>query len=260
MKVFISVVSHGHETLIKELNSIIKLSSSNVIVAIKSNTKGDDFSDFPEIDWINSNFGIGFGSNNNVVFKHFIEQREMGDDDIFMIVNPDVVISKNAIDMIVNQMDNDNVYFSGINLYKDNDYLIPDNSVRNFPKLIDFIKSFLGLNNNMSIDKSKITLPTNVDWVAGSFMAIKVSHFKQLKGFDEQFFMYCEDIDICYRSSLLGVPVTYYPNVKALHLAKHGNRNIFSKHFLWHIQSVCKFILRKCKLLKFKSILLYKEL
>ena len=59
-----------------------------------------------------------------------------------------------------------------------------------------------------------------------------MSYYRQLNGFDERYFMYCEDIDICYRSCKIhGKRVMYFPNIKAVHLSK-GVVGDFFKAFL----------------------------
>ncbi len=56
-----------------------------------------------------------------------------------------------------------------------------------------------------------------VDWVSGAALFIRREVYKQLGGFDEQFFMYCEDTDLCYRARQAGYKVIYYPEPKIKH-------------------------------------------
>ncbi|WP_017026544.1 hypothetical protein, partial [Vibrio rumoiensis] len=147
----------------------------------------------------------------------------------------------------------DQVPIAAINLFKDYDKTSYDNSVRSFPSFLQFVSSFLGGKNTSILDKKSILKPTNVDWAAGSFLAFKASYYKKLGGFDENYFMYCEDIDICYRSMKMGSPVMYYPQFEAIHLAKHANRKILSRHFYWHVSSVIRFLMTKVGLTKAKS-------
>jgi len=132
----------------------------------------------------------------------------------------------------------------------------PDNSIRKFPSLTQFGKSFLGLGNPTIINKNIVSAPTIVDWAAGSFLAFRSSHYAALKGFDEGYFMYCEDVDICYRSMLLGEQVVFFPQIKMQHLAEHANRSIFSKHFYWHVKSALRFLLKRNGLVKAQETLL----
>ena len=96
-----------------------------------------------------------------------------------------------------------------------------------------------------SYDKNTITEPIHVDWASGAFLAFDATHYAQLLGFDLRYFMYFEDVDICYRSTLLGKEVRYYPNLRAVHAAAHKNRDIASKHAIWFFHSFMKFLARR---------------
>ncbi|MDO6499524.1 glycosyltransferase family 2 protein [Photobacterium sanguinicancri] len=247
MAVFISVVSHGHASLVESLGTLKRLINSfNVIV--KSNKPGDDFSVLNEsqnFHWLDCEYFCGFGENNNIVFKYCQTELSMKDDDIFIALNPDVDINETAIVSLIELMSQNHSAICTINLYKDTNLSEFDNSIRRFPSFTQFIKSFLGFGNTSIIDKSAISKPCKVDWAAGSFLAFGAYHYQTLGGFDERYFMYCEDIDICWRSKELGMKVDYFPNIKAQHLAKHENRKLLSKHFYWHVTSVMKFLLKK---------------
>lgn len=255
MAIFISVVSHGHGSLIKKL-ACLSLLSEKFEIVVKSNVRGDQLSPLCKSNnfhWIDSEYGLGFGHNNNFVFDYCQKKLGMKGDDYFIVLNPDVVISQNDLSAVVSSMISDKVKIGAINLYRDKDFNLPDNSIRKFPTMADFIKSFLGLGNSSVINKSLLSQACDIDWAAGSFLAFETSHFSELSGFDESYFMYCEDIDICYRSKILHAAVRYYPEIRAQHLAKHNNRKIWSMHFLWHVSSVIRFMLVKHNLVKSKS-------
>ena len=259
MNVYISVVSHGHDSLIKELGCL-KLLSEKFNIIIKSNKPNDNFDELvtcKKIHWIDDelNYSLGFGHNNNIVFEYCINNLGMKDNDLFIVFNPDVSMDIDQICQLSSKMNKGNIDFSCINLFKDKEYSVYDFSIRKFPVLSQFVKSFLGLGNSSILDKKMIDNAIFVDWAAGSFLAFSVQHYKKLKGFDEKYFMYCEDIDICYRSKKLGVPIFYYPNIKALHYAKHENRKLMSKHLYWHLSSVFRFLLTKKGLTKSSSSL-----
>jgi len=255
MAVFISVVSHGHGKLIQELGCLAEL-ANHFHVVVKINKEEPETLPYLErhgIHYIDSDYGLGFGHNNNVVYKYCKTQLDMNEEDYFCVFNPDVVSGPAAFNQLINSMTADNCELAGVNLFKDELLTMPDNSIRNFPTLAEFTRSFLGMGNRTKIDKSKVTESTLVDWAAGSFLAFKSSLYKKLKGFDEGYFMYCEDIDICFRSKVLGKQLRFYPNIKMLHLAKHANRKLFSKHFYWHVSSVFRFILVKAGIVHSRS-------
>lgn len=255
MTIYISVVSHRHADLIQELSCLSSL-CQDFYVVVKSNVPNESFDELTSYDkfhWLNEQYGCGFGHNNNIVFDFCKTVLCMSESDYFVILNPDVVITTSQLYELIELMKQNKTPIAAINLFKDKDSQVYDNSVRNFPSLLQFTKSFLGYQNSSILDKSKITKPCNVDWAAGSFLAVKAGHYSELGGFDEKYFMYCEDIDICYRSAQMGHPVTFYPQIKALHLAKHANRKLFSKHFYWHVSSVIRFLLTKAGMTKTKS-------
>lgn len=248
MNVYISIVSHGHKDIIEQLCLIEEL-SKEFIVVIKNNLNGDNFEKYSHmrnVYLLDNNYGKGFGENNNIVFKFCRDKLGMTDNDYFLLINPDVSVSNTSINKLLCSMEDRNIQLSTINLFLDEEYKIPDNSIRRFPNFWNFFSSFIGLKNKSVYDKTKFSAPTPVDWAAGSFLAFSTKLYEKLGGFDKNYFMYCEDIDICYRSKkLFNVSIIFFPNIKALHFARHASKKIFSKHFVWHVFSVCRFLLSK---------------
>lgn len=78
-----------------------------------------------------------------------------------------------------------------------------------------------------------------IDVASGAFLLVKKQILDRLKGFDEAFFMYGEDIDLAYRLSLLGYSILFYPAYTVTHLKYSSgikNSNVktkkkMSKHF-----------------------------
>lgn len=79
----------------------------------------------------------------------------------------------------------------------------------------------------------------DVDWIAGLFMAMRVDTFRQLEGFDERFFMYCEDVDLCLRAWNAGLAVRVVPAAPAMHQARRRTLKD-RRHFLWHCRSLLR--------------------
>jgi GT2 family glycosyltransferase len=59
--------------------------------------------------------------------------------------------------------------------------------------------------------------PTPVEWVSGSAMMLRRTAFEALGGFDEEFFMYCEDVDLCKRLWEAGWRIVYVPSAHIEH-------------------------------------------
>ena len=60
--------------------------------------------------------------------------------------------------------------------------------------------------------------PITKDWVTGAALMIRRELFESVKGFDERYFMYFEDIDLCKRVKSNGYGILYYPKTSLVHL------------------------------------------
>lgn len=77
-----------------------------------------------------------------------------------------------------------------------------------------------------------------VDWVSGAFWVVPAAVWRALGGFDERFFMYCEDVDFCLRLQLAGWRLARV-DVGATHAASWGSRNP-GRHMGWHMRSLLR--------------------
>ncbi|WP_034943059.1 glycosyltransferase family protein [Erwinia oleae] len=240
--IFISIVSHGHYSLIKKLGTLLKL-AQNFPVIVTDNVGESELENYclrHKLHYIKNSKKKGFGENNNQNYRYAKDILNLQPDDLFLVLNPDVSVTAEILIDAMNEMKVYSANIATIDLVKKETER--DANIRNFPTIKHFIESFLLNKNETIIDKSKIKEPCLVDWASGSFLLIKSSLYDKVDGFDEKFFMYCEDLDICRRIySLTNQRVLYIPGIEALHLAAHNNRNILSKHFLWHIKSVFRY-------------------
>jgi GT2 family glycosyltransferase len=65
-----------------------------------------------------------------------------------------------------------------------------------------------------------------VDWLPGAFVFVPRALFQSLGGFDERFFMYYEEVDLCRRLAAAGHGVQYWPELKALHIGGASARTV----------------------------------
>jgi N-acetylglucosaminyl-diphospho-decaprenol L-rhamnosyltransferase len=68
------------------------------------------------------------------------------------------------------------------------------------------------------MDKS---LPCLVDWVSGCFAVVRRDVFESVSGFDERYFMYFEDVDLCRKFRQFSLDVVFDPRVSVIHVASH---------------------------------------
>lgn len=72
-----------------------------------------------------------------------------------------------------------------------------------------------------------------VDWVSGGALAIRASLFREIKGFDNHFFLYFEDMDLCLRVARTGKQVWYQAAYSLLHFSgkSHSGRRLQKKYY-----------------------------
>lgn len=265
MNIYVSIVSHNNMDFIIKNHDLLKINVlENVKIFIKDNIGQTELKDYCKknnITYLYQPLKLGFGANNNYVFQYIYDHYKPNNNDCFLLLNPDVYISLKQFEILINELLFNKYEAFTIDLYKDKELTLRDPFIRLFPKCSDFLYSYLFNRNKTIIDRENIKYQI-IEWCAGSFMGFTVDTFLSLKGFDEGYFMYCEDIDICYRASKLGINISYLGNIKAVHLAQHLNRNFMSKSFIWHIKSIIRYLLisrfpRLSNLIgfKFKSII-----
>jgi len=69
---------------------------------------------------------------------------------------------------------------------------------------------------------------SQVDWISGGAMMVQGDLFKRLSGFDENFFMYMEDMELCYRAKKLGADTYFYPNISIVHKELGSSNRTFA--------------------------------
>jgi N-acetylglucosaminyl-diphospho-decaprenol L-rhamnosyltransferase len=244
MTVFISVVNHRHDELITNSNTLACLAKKYSVI-IKSNTRPSDnlkkYCTKNDIHLLHTNKKNGFGTNNNDVFKYSLENLNLEKNDYFLVLNPDVEISVEALSKLLTAATKNQSDISTINLFRNTDMTIYDYSIRKKPTLLNPIKTIFGFKRNDFYNKDEIKNPIEVDWASGSFLLFKSDCYQSLNGFNEKYFMYFEDADICRRAHSKNYSVVYYPEIKAVHYASFKNRKIFSRHTLWYLFSSVRY-------------------
>lgn len=85
--------------------------------------------------------------------------------------------------------------------------------------------------------------PVEADWMLGGFLMLRRTMLDELDGFDEGFFLYGEDIDLCYRAWRGGWSCWYVPSAVVVH--EHQavtDRRLFTRRTLWHWRGILRFV------------------
>jgi len=106
-----------------------------------------------------------------------------------------------------------------------------DGSIQHsFGKFYDLFNVFLLLfgGDGLELLRDRVDDVKEVDWVSGGFMLVKTEVFNKIEGFDENFFMYMEDVEFCYRTKEIGIKVYHYPKTEVLHVGQGSSSRTFA--------------------------------
>jgi N-acetylglucosaminyl-diphospho-decaprenol L-rhamnosyltransferase len=164
--------------------------------------------------------------------------------ELVLVCNPDLMAGPGSVNGLAQVLDaNPDVAVAGPLIRTSEGARYP--SARRFPSLVDAAgHAVLGLfvpDNRFtrSYQQSRLDAETTsvhaVDWVSGACFLVRRSAFEQVGGFDEAYFMYAEDVDLCWRLGRAGWKVAYVPMVEVVHLQgvstdRHPYRMIVEHH------------------------------
>lgn len=174
----------------------------------------DEFPDF-QFNFLNTNYG--FGHANNIGFA-----KSRGE--YLLLLNPDTYLVNN-LPFNLYKIAKDNTEFGIIGpklIYPNGDFQI---STGKFPNFLSEIGGISGLNIPLLriVNFVKFHLLRKefyyVDFIFGSCMMIRSDLFNKLKGFDEDYFLFTEEVDLCYRTrKYTDFKIVYYFNEKIVHI------------------------------------------
>lgn len=251
--IHVAIISHGHEELLinSTLGGLLN-APAGLTIWIKDNKPAATLKAYcaqHQVFYTDADAGLGFGENNNYLFDLIQQKSSFQADDIFLVMNPDITVTAETVFALAEKMRQSGHALATLNLYRDLAMSIPDKNIRHFPGMLSIIKMPLINTFSETYDKDRIAAAVEdipVEWASGAFLAFTPALYKALGGFDPSYFMYFEDVDICYRARRFHQQaVHYYPHLKAVHIAAHKNRNIFSQHAAWFFHSFSKFLLRR---------------
>jgi len=173
----------------------------------------------------------GFSANHNHAFTKASGQ-------YFCVMNPDIRLDEEVFTTLHTCLQDPVVGVAAPRVVNASGAI--EDSARHFPTPFKILcRALGGCQGNDYIVEDETLFP---DWVAGMFMIFRCEVFQQLGGFDERYFLYYEDVDLCARLRLQDFSVALCPTVKVTHHARRdSHRNI--RYFKWHLFSMLKFFL-----------------
>lgn len=221
MKLSVIIVHYQVKDLLKNCILSIKkyLQDVDYEVVVIDNHSPDAawkslISDFPDVRFIQLDHNSGFSKANNIGVKH-------AKGDYVYILNPDTEIEGNYFGEILDFADRQKNFGAlGLRMHNMEGLFLPE-SKRSVPALVNsFEKLFTRLSNNSKTyyrnDIGEFDI-AEVEIMTGANLLMKKAVYEEVGGFDERYFMYGEDIDLCYTILRKGYRNFYYGKYSILH-------------------------------------------
>ncbi len=236
----IVLYKENEETLQKTIDSFLHTPLTKKLYLI-DNSPNDflrSFADHPDVEYISNSTNIGFGRAHNSVLEKIANSSEY-----HLVLNPDVEFKPEVLPNLIERLKKEQsvdlisprvVYPNGELQY----------TCRMHPTCIHLINRRLGFFEKKRFhreyrdkDLTKILYP---DFIHGCFLLFKTESFINLKGFDERYFLYMEDADICRKIDETGGKKVYYPEEEVTHIYRKGSNKRIGLFFT-HIVSAIKY-------------------
>ncbi|MDC0231801.1 glycosyltransferase [Pelagibacteraceae bacterium] len=201
----------------KVIHQCIKSLNQNIPIIVVEHShnkklKEDLEKKYNNLKCILAKSNLGMGSGNNIGLK-------AADTDYVLLLNPDVLLEENTIEEL----------------------FMASQNLNNFSMLAPLEKNFnnYGFLNKKITNKNFEDFPFEVDFIDGFSMLINKKKFKEIGYFDENFFMYLENNDLCKRSRDKGDLIYVVPKSKINHLAakavdnKYADEIEYSRNWHW---------------------------
>ncbi len=195
------------------INSIYKADIPEEVEIILVDNCSEDGSElqitkkFQDVIWINNPVNAGFGRGNNLGVSH-------ANGKYILFLNSDILLEEDTVKVCLNYMENNpKIGVLGCKLLNE------DGSLQK--SVYHYVGDYMGvLRNNLLVDFIFKPKALKIKAVMGSFMLIPKNIFNEVGGFDPDFFMYAEELDLCRRIEQKGHKIHYLETVSATH--KHG--------------------------------------
>lgn len=247
IKVSIIIVNYNNFHLINDcIASVIKYTKNityEIIVIDNNSNENVEIvaNKFNNIKLIKNNTNKGFAAANNQGIK-------IAKGKYILFLNNDTIFFENSIKNVFEfaELQNQSIMVGCRLLNLDGSF---QESVMNFPSIWNTITDSFFLSkifrkstlfNKNAYSFRNLNSPIEVDVIKGAFMFCNSNSVKKLNMFDERFFFYSEELDLCYRFKLNGRKVYYYPFTSIIHIGgatvRKKEKFFYKNQFIARIQ------------------------
>lgn len=232
----LSIVSHGQAPLVADLlDDLARCVATPLRVILTLNLPEQDAlwrrRDYPfEIEPVRNPFRRGFGANHNAALKKAGTR-------YFCVLNPDIRLRSDPFPVLLSALEDRRTGVAAPTVTDPG--LVPEDHARAFPSLFSLVAKAFGSRPHTPLPPGQAIY--HPDWVAGMFMLFRCDTLRTLGGFDERYFLYYEDVDLCARMRARGFEVAVCPAAAVIHAARRESRRN-PRYALWHLRSALRFL------------------
>ncbi|MDJ0892056.1 MAG: glycosyltransferase family 2 protein [Gammaproteobacteria bacterium] len=236
----VSVVSHRHGALVKKLLEGLASADGASQLAVTLTVNVPEPLDFlhrsyPYLLHVCQNPAPrGFGSNHNAAFA---SQPPSCRSAFFCVLNPDTRVTAQSLLGLTRRLAaNPRIGIIGPLVHDPGGRL--EDSMRRVPRPWTLVRKALGAKEGVQYAVRGDLY--NPEWIAGICMVFPSRFYEQIDGFDERYWLYYEDVDVCCRTRLAGYDVVVDPAVSLVHDARRASRRS-PRLFSMHLRSALRF-------------------
>ncbi|MCL5746166.1 MAG: glycosyltransferase family 2 protein [Acidobacteria bacterium] len=228
------IVSYNTRDLLAECLVSLKQNAGGISyeVLVVDNASRDGSADFIEKQFpatvvVRSEVNLGFAAANNRALP-------LARGRYIVLLNSDAFLQNGALELAVSHMDREKgAGIGGARLVGRDGSWQP--SARMFPSLLNDFLSMTGLAAKFPASRffgrmdrtwADPSRPAEVDWVPGAFSIIRRQALEQAGCFDESFFLYYEEVDLCRRIKAAGYSAWYWSDVVVVHLGGESSKTV----------------------------------
>ena len=181
---------------------------------------------FPSVQLIENKANLGFSKGNNIGVA-----KAKGE--YLCILNPDTVVAEDTFTKILKFAESkQNIGIVGCQLIDGSGEFLPE-SKRHIPTPKVALQKLLGYTKNYYDDTIEKHSNGEVEILVGAFMVLKRAVYNNVNGFDEDYFMYGEDIDLSYKILKSGYSNYYFGDATIIHFKGESTLkdNIYAQRF-----------------------------
>lgn len=237
-EITLSVVSHRQNALVNQLLADVQRHCAGSVSLILTENVPDPVPlaaaglSCP-VEVISNERLKGFGANHNAAFTRCRTA-------YYCVANPDIRLSSDPFPPLLACLADQGSGAAGP-LVRNPAGGVED-SARRFPTLGILLRKALG--GRSGSDYPADRGPQAVDWIGGMFMLLRSDAFRAVGGFDESYFLYYEDVDLCRRLAAAEKRVVYEPRAEIMHAAQRASRRD-PRMAVHHLRSALRFLTRR---------------